>query len=106
MSVEQRSAKAFSDTVAEVTGFPLSRPLQPGNRVGSFFPILQQNFATALSDVTITTNLGRPPSGYITIRTPAGGGTVTDGANAGSDWTTTTITLQATTAGNYSLLIF
>jgi hypothetical protein len=45
------------------------------------------------------------PSGFITINAPVGGGVVTAGGNAGSDWTPSSIVLQATVAGTYSVLI-
>jgi hypothetical protein len=98
-------AQTPSASAAEVTGFPLSRPLVNGRKIGSFFPILQEAFV-ATTDTPITINLGRLPSGYIQVRTPPGGGQITDGANAGSDWDPSTIVLQATIAGTYGLLIF
>lgn len=96
----------LSAVTADVTGFPLTRPLVNGKRIGSFFPVLGASFTTAGTDVTISVNLGRQPSGYLQIRTPPGGGVITDGTNLGSDWTPSSIVVQATVAGTYSLLVF
>jgi len=64
------------------------------------------NVTLGSNDVTIPIKLGRQPSGYIQVRTPVGGGQVTDGSNLGTDWTPSSIVLQATVSGNYSVLIF
>jgi hypothetical protein len=90
---------------AETTGFPLSRPIQFGSRVGSFLPV-QATFSSAATDTNVAVSLGRTPSGFLTFFTPSGGGLITAGANNGSDWTTTQLTLQATVAGTYGILVF
>lgn len=94
----------FAAPQAETSGFPLSRPLVSGSRIGSFVPLLQQTFV-ANTDTVIPINLGRMPSGYHQIRTPAGGGQLTDGSLAGADWNPSQIVLQATVAGIYSFLV-
>jgi hypothetical protein len=94
----------FGGQTAETTGIPISRPLVDGSKVGSFFPVLQVSLTTA--DTAVPINLGRQPSGYITITAPNGGGVVTAGSNNGTDWTTTQIVLAASVAGQYSILVF
>lgn len=64
------------------------------------------NFAVANADKTISHGLGRTPVGYHAIRTPHGGGIITDGANNGTDWTDAVLVLQATATGTYTLLVF
>jgi hypothetical protein len=88
---------------ADTTGLPISRPLISGSKVGSVYPVLGVQLGT--TDVTVPIALGRMPSGFITINAPVGGGVVTAGGNAGSDWTPSSIVLQATVAGTYSVLI-
>lgn len=89
---------------AETVGIPISRPLQNQRKVGSFLPIL--GVALTTTDTTIPIKLGRQPSGYIVIVVPNGGGVVTAGTKNGADWTTTSITLAASVAGSYSVLVF
>lgn len=98
----QPQATAFASSAADTTGFPVSRPLVSGSKVGSFFPVL--NVALGTNDVVVPITLGRQPTGFITIFTPQGGGVVTAGSNNGSDWTPSQIVLQATVAGNYGIL--
>ena len=100
----QPTATAFSDAITENTGFPVSRPLVSGSKVGSFFPLLQVQLGT--NDVAIPITLGRQPTGVIQVFTPVGGGIVTAGSQNGSDWNPSSITLQATVAGAYSVLVF
>lgn len=98
-------AQPLSGSTAETTGFPLSRPLVNGSKVGSFFPVLQVAFEAA-TDTVIPVRLGRLPSGYIVVRSPAGGGQVTDASDGAASWTPMSIVLQATVAGSYSVLVF
>jgi hypothetical protein len=67
------------------------------------YPVLGVELGT--SDVAVPIQLGRMPSGFITINAPVGGGVVTAGSNEGSDWNPSQIVLQATVAGTYSVLI-
>jgi hypothetical protein len=103
MPVQPQTA-AFSDAVSENTGFPVSRPLVSGSKVGSFFPVL--NVALGTNDIVVPITLGRQPTGYIQIFTPQGGGIVTAGTQNGADWNPSQLVLQATVAGTYGILAF
>jgi hypothetical protein len=93
----------FASSAADLTGLPISKPLISGSKVGSVFPLLGVELGT--NDVTIPISLGRIPSGFITISAPIGGGVVTVGSQNGADWTPSSITLQATVAGTYSVMV-
>lgn len=82
-------------------GLPITRPLQPG-RIGSFYYLGVVNINT--TDTPLSHSLGRIPSIYLVGRNQ-GGGIVHDGTNSGTDWTTSSIVLRATVAGNYGVLI-
>lgn len=97
------TATQLSDSVAATTGFPLNAPLVPNFRIGSFFPI---QVALTTADTICPIQLGRMPSGYIQVNTPNAGGAVYNGTKNGSDWTPSSITLAASIAGTYTILIF
>ena len=65
---------------------------------------MSMTFAAGV-DTTVPIRLGRTPSGIIPLRAPAGGGQLTDGSLNGTDWTPSSIVLQATVAGTYSFLV-
>lgn len=94
----------LANPAAEVTGFPVSKPLVSGSKIGSFFPVYNVELGT--NDVAVPIQLGRTPSGIIQIFTPPGGGTVTAGSNNGADWTGQQVVLQATVAALYGILVF
>lgn len=93
----------FAAQVASTQGLPISKPLVSGSKVGSVYPVLGVELGT--SDVAVPIQLGRLPSGFITINAPVGGGVVTTGSLNGQDWTPTSITLQATVPGQYSIMV-
>lgn len=99
------SARSAQDArllqAALTSGLPITQPLQAG-RIGSFYYLGIVTINT--TDTTLTHKLGRVPSGYIVWRNQAGG-VVEDGANHGTDCTSSAIVLKATTGGKYGVLI-
>lgn len=65
---------------------------------------MSMTFAAGV-DTTVPIRLGRTPSGIWQLRAPVGGGQLTDGSLNGTDWTPTSIVLQATVAGTYSFAV-
>jgi len=88
-------------TFLNALGLPITRPLQRG-RIGSFYYL--GLVAVNTTDTILTHELARVPSIYIAIRNQAGG-IVEDGSALGSDWTSSHITLRASIAGTYGILV-
>lgn len=61
-------------------------------------------FPNANVDATFVIALGSVPDGYQPYQSTVGG-IVYNGSNQGSDWTATSITLRATVAGTYKLIV-
>lgn len=89
-------------TPSDVTGFPVSRPVQAGSKVGSFYPV-EVTFGG--TDEIIPIALGRMPSGYQVYRNGPGG-VVYDAADGAASWSPSQIVLHATLPGTYGILVF
>ena len=85
----------------QAIGLPITRSLTTG-RIGSFYCVALVHIAT--TDTVIDHALARVPSGYLVARAQSDG-VVYDGTADGADWTGATITLRASVAGSYTILI-
>lgn len=65
-------------------------------QVGTARACIGRTFSTSLTDTAFAHGLGRIPNGYLPFRSRLGG-VMRDGVNHGSDWTSTSITLQTST---------
>lgn len=95
-----QATRAFQ--VGQATGLPINQPLVDNHKIGSFWTLLNRTINT--TDTVLAIGLGRTPTAVIVVQNQPGG-VVHDGTAHRSDWTPSSVTLRATVAGVYGVLV-
>jgi hypothetical protein len=83
--------------------FIITGPVIDGAKPGPYAMLKARHIDT--TPTVLTHNLGRTPTGYHMVRSHQGG-VVFDEDPDESAWSGTSVTLRATVAGTYSILVF